>query len=102
MKKATISSALFVTVLVVVLAGNHRTVERDVDTATAASSAATSPTAPADRPHQGFLYGRITTDDGGTYVGRLRFGRDEEAFWGNYFNGLKRETRGWPRQATQD
>ncbi len=91
MKKATISSALFVTVLVVVLAGNHRTVERDVDTATAASSAATSPTALADRPHQGFLYGRITTDDGGTYVGRLRFGRDEEAFWGNYFNGLKRE-----------
>ena len=91
MKKATISSALFVTVLVVVLAGNHRAVERDVDTATAASSAATSPTAPADRPHQGFLYGRITTDDGGTYVGRLRFGRDEEAFWGNYFNGLKDE-----------
>ena len=91
MKKATISAALFVTVLVVVLAGNHRAVERAVDTATAASSGATSPTAPAVQPHQGFLYGRITTDDGGTYVGRLRFGRDEEAFWGNYFNGLKDE-----------
>ncbi len=91
MKKATISAALFLTVLVVVFAGNHRAVRRDVDTATAAPSAATSPTAPADQSHQGFLYGRITTDEGGTYVGRLRFGRDEEAFWGNYFNGLKGE-----------
>ena len=90
MKKATISAALFVTVLVV-LAGNNRAVEQNVDTAPAIPSAATSPTAPADRPHQGFLYGRVTTDAGGTYEGRLRFGRDEEAFWGNYFNGVKAE-----------
>jgi hypothetical protein len=39
--------------------------------------------------HQGFLYGRVTTDDGATCVGRLRFGRDEEAVWGDYFNGFK-------------
>ena len=102
MKKATICAALFVTVLVVLLAGNNRAVERDVDTAPAASSAATSPTAPADGPHQGFLYGRVTTDAGGTYEGRLRFGRDEEAFWGNYFNGLKAQNP-WAAQppATQ-
>lgn len=38
---------------------------------------------------QGFLYGRVTTFDGSTYSGRLRFGRTEEAFWGDYFNGVK-------------
>ena len=40
-------------------------------------------------PNQGFLYGRVTTDDGAVHQGRLRFGRDEEAFWGDYFNGSK-------------
>ena len=43
--------------------------------------------------HAGLLYGRVTTTDGITYEGRLRFGggrgRDEEALWGNYFNGRK-------------
>jgi hypothetical protein len=37
----------------------------------------------------GFLYGRVTTEEGTTYLGRLRFGRDQEAFWGDYFNGVK-------------
>ena len=36
------------------------------------------------------LYGRITTDGGGTYEGRLRWGGAQEAFWGDYFNGTKR------------
>jgi hypothetical protein len=36
------------------------------------------------------LYGRITTDAGETYEGRLRWGGAEEAFWGDYFNGTKR------------
>jgi hypothetical protein len=43
-------------------------------------------------PSQGnpsFLYGRVVTDGGETYEGRLRWGPDEEAFWGNYFNGTK-------------
>ncbi|NIQ19583.1 MAG: hypothetical protein GTN95_05150, partial [Gammaproteobacteria bacterium] len=48
-------------------------------------------THPASEAHQGFLYGRITTDDGATYEGRLRWGGDEEAFWGDYFNGFKDE-----------
>src|SRR5262245_26913916 len=39
---------------------------------------------------QGFLYGRVTTVDGTTHEGRLRFGGDQEAFWSDYFNGSKR------------
>jgi len=38
----------------------------------------------------GFLYGRVTTESGTTYEGRLRWG-DEEAFWGDFFNGTKRD-----------
>ncbi len=49
-------------------------------------SPATSATA-----HRGFLYGRVTTRNGTAYEGRLRFGGDEEAFWGDYFNGFKEE-----------
>jgi hypothetical protein len=36
------------------------------------------------------LYGRVTIDDGSVFEGPLRFGGDEEAFWGHYFNGAKR------------
>lgn len=39
--------------------------------------------------HEGFLYGRVTMDDGTIYEGRLRFGGDEEALWSNYFNGFR-------------
>jgi hypothetical protein len=81
MKRATISGGVFVTLLVLVLAGNHWAVEEDIDDARTASPAATSPTASMEEAHQGFLYGRVSTDDGATYVGRLRFGREEEAFW---------------------
>lgn len=35
------------------------------------------------------IYGRVTTTEGTGYEGRLRFGADEEAFWGSYFNGVK-------------
>jgi hypothetical protein len=38
----------------------------------------------------GFLYGRITTRDGNTYQGRLRWA-EEEAFWGDYFNSSKKD-----------
>jgi len=55
-----------------------------------------STAAPADETtismtgsHQGLLYGRVTTGDGATREGRLRFGADEEALWGNYFNGFR-------------
>ena len=51
----------------------------------------TFPVTAAADDHQGFLYGRVTTDGGAVYEGRLRWGRDQEAFWGDYFNGAKDE-----------
>jgi hypothetical protein len=61
-----------------------------------ASVSATPPAAPpaaethpGAATHQGFLRGRITTVEGATYEGRLRWGGDQEAFWGDYFNGAK-------------
>jgi hypothetical protein len=44
---------------------------------------------PAPDASQAFLHGRVTTVDGTTYEGRLRWGADQEAFWGDYFNGSK-------------
>jgi hypothetical protein len=67
-----------------------------VQAAAAADPAPAEPPPPADtRPateaDRGFIYGRVTTTDGTTYQGRLRFGGDREAFWGDTFNGVKRE-----------
>ncbi len=42
-------------------------------------------------PAAGSLYGRVTTYDGTTYEGPLRWGGGEEAFWGHAFNGVKDE-----------
>jgi hypothetical protein len=89
MKNTAISGVALVGVLVLVLATSHRALERDVDASVVASPAPTSPVTSAEEGSQGFLYGRVTTDDGTAYVGRLRFGRDEEASWGDYFNGSK-------------
>jgi hypothetical protein len=47
--------------------------------------------AAAAAAHPGFLYGRVITDGGATFEGRLRFGGGEEAFWNQYFNGYKDE-----------
>jgi hypothetical protein len=84
--------------LALVLAGGHWALEQDVDPAAATPSAITpsitpaaSETHPVSTTHQGFLYGRITTIDGATYEGRLRWGGAEEAFWSDYFNGSKDE-----------
>ncbi|HEX5041756.1 MAG TPA: hypothetical protein VFV75_02560 [Candidatus Polarisedimenticolaceae bacterium] len=50
------------------------------------------PAATAPPPgHPSFLHGRVLTKDGATYEGRLRWGASEEAFWGDYFNGVKGE-----------
>ena len=66
--------------------------EQNVDpVAEAAPTITASIAAPADEGQKGFLYGRITTNDGATYEGRLRFGGNEEAFWGDYFNAFKDE-----------
>jgi hypothetical protein len=43
--------------------------------------------------HAGLLWGRITTTDGATYEGRIRFGGTEEALWGHQFNGFQDKNR---------
>jgi len=65
--------------------------ELDVDPDVAASPAIARSPATSAAAHKGFLYGRVTTRSGAAYEGRLRFGGDEEAFWGDYFNGFKDE-----------
>jgi len=101
MTRATIAGGAFVAVLVLlvlVVAVGRWALDQDADPAAATSSAITpsvtppaSETHPVSETHQGFLYGRITTIDGATFEGRLRWGGDEEAFWGDYFNGSKDE-----------
>ena len=80
-------------VLVLVLVVRNRVPEQDVeaDAATSPATTLSSPAPPAAEIHRGFLYGRITTVDGTTHEGRLRWGGDQEAFWGDYFNGAKDE-----------
>ena len=39
---------------------------------------------------EGFIYGKITMDNGNTYQGTIRWG-DEEAFWDDMFNSTKDE-----------
>ena len=63
----------------------------DVDADVAVSPAVPRGPATSVEAHRGFLYGRVTTHGGAAYEGRLRFGGDEEAFWGDYFNGFKEE-----------
>ena len=65
--------------------------EVDVDAGVAVSPAVPRGPATSVEAHRGFLYGRVTTHGGAAYEGRLRFGGDEEAFWGDYFNGFKEE-----------
>ncbi len=90
MKGATIAGAAFLAMLVLVaVAERHRVLEQDIDPRAVPSPATAPSTASTEETNQGFLYGRVTTDDGAIYEGRLRFGGDEEAFWGNYFNGFK-------------
>ncbi len=63
----------------------------DIDADVAASPAIPRSPATLVEAHRGFLYGRVATHGGAAYEGRLRFGGDEEAFWGDYFNGFKEE-----------
>ena len=101
MTRATVARGMCAAALLLLaLAAAHRFFERDVDRAldqdvdpAAATPPAITPEV-ADAPpdaHQGFLYGRVTSADGATYEGSLRFGGDEETFWDDYFNGFKEE-----------
>jgi hypothetical protein len=97
MTRANIARRAFVTVLLLAaVAVGYRVLKHDVHPATATSPAippSTAPAAPKTQPaaqtHQGFLYGRITTADGATYQGLLRWGSDQEAFWSDSFSGVK-------------
>jgi hypothetical protein len=90
MTRATIAGGVFVTALVLLLllalVVRYPAQQQEVE-----STAATPPASAAAEVQPGFLYGRITAVDGATYEGRLRWGRDQEAFWGDYFNGAKDE-----------
>jgi hypothetical protein len=81
-KRSTILTAAFVVVLLAAGLG-YRALQR----AAPPTPAPTAQSEPA--PHASLLYGRITTRDGVTFEGRLRFGGNQEAFWGDYFNGVK-------------
>jgi hypothetical protein len=110
MKRALIAGGTLAALLVFwAIAAGYRARERRVEPAAVPPAATTPPTAPPTTPpaiastppsttspseaenRPGFLYGRITTDRGETYEGRLRWGGDEEAFWSDYFNGEKSE-----------
>ena len=95
LKATTIGAALVIALVVLVLAlvVRHPALEQDAESAAAAPPATipqSAAAAPATHAHSSFLYGRITVD-GDTYEGRLRWGGDQEAFWGDYFNGAKSE-----------
>lgn len=65
--------------------------EQEVDHIAESPLAMAAPIALEEQDEAGFLYGRVSAYDGATYQGRLRWGGDEEAFWGDYFNGTRDE-----------
>lgn len=90
MNKAIIAGGRAVVALVVLaLAAGYPVRGQDVDPAAAASTSITLPRTAGAEADPSFLYGRVTTISNDTFEGRLRWGGDEEAFWGNYFNGFK-------------
>lgn len=89
MKRAIIACGALAIVLGLASAG-YLAFKQNVAPATPTSTAVAE-------AHPSFLYGRITLDGGATYEGRLRWGRDQEAFWGDYFNGFK-EQNPWAAQ----
>jgi hypothetical protein len=92
MTRAVIVGAAIAAVLILfALVAVHRVREQNIDRAASAPETTSSTGPAASEASQGFLYGRLITDDDDTYEGRLRWGGDEEAFWGDYFNGFKAE-----------
>jgi hypothetical protein len=96
MTRSTIAGGVLAATLILLalaLFVRHRTLEQVVAPAARSSPTSTASTAStgAGEVHPGFLYGRVTTLGGATYEGRLRWGGNQEAFWGNTFNGRKDE-----------
>ncbi|NQZ77832.1 MAG: hypothetical protein HRT61_17270, partial [Ekhidna sp.] len=46
----------------------------------------------ASAQDEGFIYGKVTTEDGDTYEGPIRWGK-EEVYWTDMFNASKRENK---------
>ena len=87
------TAALLLVALLVALGLVAARLLRNVDVNADVDASPAVPSSPATsvEAQEGFLYGRVTTHGGAAYEGRLRFGGDEEAFWGDYFNGFKEE-----------
>lgn len=86
------AATLVTLALVLALASGRLLFHQGLDSAAPSPPAASRLTgAPAAETRPGTLYGRVTAHDGAAYEGRLRFGGDEEAFWGHTFNGFKDE-----------
>jgi hypothetical protein len=88
MKKALFVGAVCTLAIVfLVLVVRFRIEELKANSATPSTDAPEP--AEAARIQPGYLFGRVVTNDGDTYEGRLRWGGDQEASWGDYFNGTK-------------
>lgn len=90
MKRTIIVGGVFALGLGLAIAG-YLAFKRNVTPASPRVTAPPPATAAEAATHPSFLYGRITSDSGVTYEGRLRFGQHQEAFWGDYFNGFKNQ-----------
>jgi hypothetical protein len=84
MKGLFVAGSAILLLLVLLLARSNREATLEMGTIDPA------PGNGVEGPHPSLLYGRVRTLDGSTYEGRLRWGRDEEAFWGDYFNGVRK------------
>ena len=87
MKKAIAGLGVIVVLVLLGFAG-FRALMRGTGAGKISKTVPAAEGAPVDA-HPSFLFGRVATVDGTTYEGRLRWGGDQEAFWGNYFNGVK-------------
>ena len=86
------AATLVTLALVLALASGQLLFHQGLDSvASTPPEAVRSAAASATETRPGTLYGRVTAHDGTAYEGRLRFGGDEEAFWGHTFNGFKDE-----------
>lgn len=91
MKRALIVAAIIAFGIVfLVIVVRFRIEELKANSAAPSTDAPEAPAAAdAARIQPGYIYGRVVTNDGATYEGRLRWGGDQEASWGDYFNGTK-------------
>ncbi len=99
----TFTVAVAAAVMLIVLAVGARTLFLPPTASEANPLHVGAPRTAAKGPdaYRGFLYGRVTEQGGASYQGRLRFGGDEEAFWGDQFNGV-RDANPWAALVTAE